>query len=204
VRASLGFTYAMLGGSTLYFAYDARATYRLRVWRKLGVGLSYAGVYRDYRQQDFMVFTGHTHTVQAELSYGTTPEPVSVSVGYSVVRDQLGPPASGMERDDYRATAHGPTLRLLARPHRLVDILLIGALLHRRFEVKPVEDGAADPTALRQDTALSADLSVSVECTSWLEAFAGGALLYNHSNDAAFAFIKPMAYLGASASFSAF
>jgi hypothetical protein len=132
------------------------------------------------------MYTGQTHTLQAELNWGPHPEPVSVSLGYQVLREQLTPA--------YSAWGHGPLLRLRARPQRLVELALSASLIRRIFD--PAASG-------RLDWYVSSDLSMTVTCTSWLDAFLGGTVLYNDSTSTPFAYFKPAAYAGVSAFFAA-
>ncbi len=191
VRATTTLTYAMLGQASLYLDFEGKVSYRRRLWAKLGLGLTYTGHYRSYALADYAAFTGQTHGLLLEGSWGLFPEPVSVSVGYQALREQL-------DQDIFRAWAHGPTLRARARVHRLLELQLFATGLQRRFDLVPPAPGVQ-----RQDFYLLTDLSLTVECTPWLDAFAGAMIIYNYSNDPAFMYMKPLGYLGVAASFSA-
>ncbi|MCS6915539.1 MAG: tetratricopeptide repeat protein [Myxococcales bacterium] len=188
VRALAALTYALMGGNMLYLEGEGRAWYRARLWSELGLSLSYALRYRDYRQTEFLPFSGHTHTAQVELQWGLSPEPITASLGYLAQREELKP--GQQKTDDFRAWAHGPLLRVRGRLHGRLELLASGGVLLRVFDLLPAHQG------LRGDIQLQGDVSMSVDCTRWLEVFAGASILYNHSTDPAFTWIKPVGYLG--------
>lgn len=209
IRAGLSFSYAMLGGDTLYLDGAGRAAYRLRLVSRLGLLLTYDGRYRRYQPATYAPFTGQIHTLQAELGWGLSPEPVLVSVGYQAIREQLAPPVLGttidpttmklpLLQDGFSAWAHGPLLRLRALLSRRVELALTSSGLLRLFDAVP---GLGTQ---RSDWYLFTDLSANVECTPWLDFFAGGTLIYNQSSDSFYTYLKPAFYLGVAGSFSAF
>jgi hypothetical protein len=194
VRVNGSFNLALLGGALLYLQGGGAVNYRARLWSQIGLTAAYAGAYRAYPHPDFTPYTGHTHTGQADLNWGLQPEPVTAALGYQVQREELAPeePVS-----DFRAWAHGPYLRLRARPHRRLELLVIGTALFRQFDHMP-----SDGSGLRRDFNLAADVSLSADLTRWLETFVGATIFFNQSNRADFSYIKPGAYAGLSASFS--
>ncbi len=204
LRAGLSFNYAMLGGTTLFLDGSGKAAYRLRLWSKLGIGATYEGRYRNYQQTDYQGFTGQTHSLAGELSWGLAPEPVSVAIGYQGIREQLVVPPAVTASDgtvyqpDFRAWAHGPTFKLRAQLHKRVELVLSGWALRRAFD-------RVDPKlGQRLDWYVNGDLSLEVECKSWLNLFFGSTVIYNQSTDTGFTYIKPLAYAGVSGSFAAF
>lgn len=194
LRAGASFGYALLGGSSLFVEGEWRASHRARLYSELGLLTAYVGRARAYLQADYAPFTGSTHTGQLELAWGLSPSPVAAGLGYQVVREELAP---GTSSDDYRATAHGPTVRVVGKPHERLELLFTGSLLLRRF------DAFLAGAAPRQDAFLVGDLSATVQVTRWLDGFVGLTLIHNDSNDAAFSYVKPIFYLGASARLSA-
>lgn len=200
LRVQGGASYANLGGSSLFWEIGARAADRLRVVSLLGVGLSYDGRYRHYLPTDLNAFTGHTHTLQAELSYGTAPTPVSAALSYQVIREELRAPqrAADAPYNDFRAFAHGPLLRLRAQLHRRVELLFLSALVRRSFD----EPFVTLPSDRRADWWLSADATAYLDCARFVEAYLGAGVIYNHSNVEVYTFVKPQAFAGALFTFS--
>lgn len=196
VRASATFHYAAMGGGTLFLDGEARAWYRLQLPARLGLSASYTGRYRSYRQTEYEAFSGHTHALQGELTWGEAQDRFSAALGYLGQREAIsaGNPADA----DFSAWAHGPLLRLRAQLHSRVEASLLSGVQLRRFDAMPAGGD------LRRDAYLYADLSLSVNMTRWLELFAGFTIGYNQSNDAAFTYVKPIGYLGLSMSFAAF
>lgn len=202
LRASLGLAPIVLGGDLLSLEVAWKAAYRVNLVKKLGVGLSYDGRYRSYRMAIFDAYTGHTHTLSLELSHGTRPDPLTITLAVQGVRDALGArpplaqPDGTLVSDDFRAWAVGPALRLRARLHARVELALAASLLRRRFD---------DDTATlgrRWDWELATDASLSIEANRWLDVFLGTAVGYVDSTDAAFSFVKPVVYLGVLGHFS--
>lgn len=194
-RVTTTFHYALLGDSTLYLDGDAKLSYRRRLRGKLGLTLSYHGHYRDYRNPDFLSLSGYFQTLQTELGFGISPQPVSAGLGYQAVREQTRPPdAEDALSYDYRAWAHGPLAWLRARLHQRVELMVYALFLHRVFDAIP--DPSAEDSARRVDLALHTDLSLNFHLTSWLDLFVGNTLIYNHSNKAPFLYFKPTANLG--------
>jgi hypothetical protein len=202
VRATASVNYALLGGSSLYIDFDGRASYRRRLRSLLGLGAGYEFRYRDYFNGDFQSLSGRTHIGQLELGWGTAPEPLMVSVGYQVLREQLMLPQPPLSvSDDFRAWAHGPLLRLRARLHPRLELSVTGTFLHRIFDYVPGPELPEEAGIGRVDHALAADTALVVRISSVFEAFVGGSLLYNHSNKAAFDYLKPTGCLGLAAYF---
>lgn len=204
VRISLSFSPAVLGGQMLYLEGAWRASYRINVIEKLGVTVSYDGRYRDYLRSEYDALSGPTHTLQTELGWGVLPNPISLGLGFQVVRDDLSArtpvmaPDGTLASDDFRAWAFGPTLRLRARLHRRVELGIIGALLRRRF------DYVLPSGEQRFDWEASADLSINIEVKRWLDVFVGSLNLYNGSTDANYSYFKPNVYVGAYGHFAAY
>jgi tetratricopeptide (TPR) repeat protein len=203
VRLAAALTPALLGGSILYVDASWRAAYRVAIVDKLGAAISYDGRYRDYLRADYDALTGSTQTIQTELSWGVAPEPVSVGIGFQVVRDELvagapiTTPDGTLTANDFRAWAFGPTLRLRARLHRRVELALSATLLRRRF------DYILPSGEQRFDWEASTDLSVNVAVTRWLDVFVGTLNLYNESTDGNYSYYKPNVYLGVYGHFAA-
>jgi tetratricopeptide (TPR) repeat protein len=191
---------AGLGGQPFFIDGEWRLGYRRRLAMRfpVTVGLLYLGQYRNYFADEFRSLTGHTHQLQAELTFGLSSGPLTVSLGYEALREQLREPLPGDDpSSDYRAWAHGPWLHLRGRPHKRLGLDLWCLGLLRRFD--------AEPTAgvRREDQFLTADLSLTVQTRPWLELFVGGAAIYNGSTDSLFRYVKPLAYAGATFSFAA-
>ena len=219
VRATATVSYARLGPNPLFLEFDGRASYRRRLRSLLGLGVGYELRYRDYASSEaqsssspggttepvtspnyYQPLSGQTHVGQLELGWGTAPEPLFVSVGYQVVRDQLMAPLPPLlPEDDFRAWAHGPILRTRARLHPRLELGLTGTFLHRVFDYIP--DTGAEAGLGRVDHSLSLDTTLTVRISGQFEAFLGGSVLYNHSNRAAFDYLKPTGYLGLAAYF---
>lgn len=204
VRLAAAFTPALLGGQLLYLDAAWHAAYRINIVQKLGVAISYDGRYRDYWRPEYEAFTGASHTAQAELSWGVLPDPVSAGVGFQVVRDALAarPPSAGTDgcliSDDFRAWAFGPTARLRVRLHQRVELALVAALLRRRF------DYILPSGEQRFDWEVSADLSLNVQTTRWLDVFVGSLHTHNGSTDENYSYYKPNIYLGVYGHFAAY
>lgn len=196
VRASATFHYAAMGGGTLFLDGEGRAWYRLQLPARLGLSASYSARYRGYRQTAFDAFSGHTHALQGELTWGEAQDRLSAAFGYLAQREALS--AGHPAETDFSAWAHGPLVRLRAQVHDRVEVSLLSGVQLRRFDVMPVGG------ELRRDVYFYADLSLSVDLWRWLEAFAGFTVGYNDSNDGAFTYVKPIGYLGLSMSFAAF
>lgn len=200
LRTEASFTYALRGGESFYFDGSGQAAYRLRLRPSVFLNVTYTGGYRGYPAPDFAAYGGHTHALRLDLVLEL--DRVGLSLGYRAVREQLNPgepyeTADGRVLvDDYRAVGIGPALRLRAQLHERVDLRLLGSMLLRVFDA-PLEDGSG-----RRDRFFYGELWTTVECTRWLEAFAGAALIYNDSADPAFSFLRPFAYAGVTATFS--
>ncbi|MFO0577188.1 MAG: hypothetical protein U1A78_24545 [Polyangia bacterium] len=219
VRATATVNYARLGPSPLFLEFDGRASYRRRLRSLLGLSVGYEFRYRDYASSEaptttsssgttepvtspnyYQPLSGQTHIGQLELGWGTAPEPLFLSVGYQVVRDQLMAPLPPLlPEDDFRAFAHGPVLRTRARLHPRLELALTGTFLHRIFDYVPA--AGTEAGLGRIDHSLSVDTTLTVRISSQFEAFFGGSVLYNHSNRAAFDYLKPTGYLGLAAYF---
>lgn len=200
VQATATLGVAGLGGQAFFIDGEGRLGYRRRLARAFPVsgGLLYIGRYRNYFADEFRFLTGHTHQLQLELIFGPGSGPLTVSLGYEGIREQLREPLPGEDPSiDYRAWAHGPWLRLRSRLHKRLGLDVWCLALMRRFDTLPLTG------VRREDQYLTADLSFNVEVSSWLELFAGGAVTYNGSTDSAFQYLKPIAYLGATFSFAA-
>ena len=198
LTATLGV--AGLGGQPFFIDGEGRLGYRRRLTARfpLTVGLLYIGQYRSYFGDEFRFLTGHTHELQAELTLGLGSQPLSVSLGYEALREQLREPQpEDNPGGDYRAWAHGPWLHLRSRPHKRLGLDLWCLLLLRRFDAEPTAG------ARREDQFFTADLALTIEAKRWLDFFVGGAAIYNGSTDGSFHYVKPLAYLGATFSFSA-
>ena len=198
LTATLGV--AGLGGQPFFIDGEGRLGYRRRLSTRFPVtiGLLYIGQYRNYFADEFRFLTGQTHELQAELTFGLGSGPLTVSLGYEALREQLREPLpEDNPSSDYRAWAHGPWLHLRGRPHKRLGLDLWCLALMRRFDAEPAAG------VRREDQFLTADLSLTVEAKRWLEFFVGGAAIYNGSTDALFRYLKPLAYLGATFSFSA-
>lgn len=220
VRATATVNYARLGASPLFLEFDGRASYRRRLRSLLGLSAGYEFRYRDYASSDaqpsssspssgaepvtspnyYQPLSGQTHVGQLELGWGTAPEPLLVSVGYQVVRDQLMAPLPPLQpADDFRAWAHGPVLRTRARLHPRLELGLTGTFLHRIFDYVP--DSGEEAGIGRIDHSLAVDTTLTVRISSQFEAFLGGSVFYNHSNKPAFDYLKPTGYIGLAAYF---
>lgn len=200
VQATATLGVAGLGGQPFFIDGEARAGYRRRLSLSFPVtmGVLYLGRYRNYFADEFRFFTGHTHQLQAELTFGSGAGPLTVSLGYEGIREQLRDPQAGDDPStDYRAWAHGPWLHVRSHVQKRLTLDLWGLALMRRFDALPATG------IRREDQYLTADLSLTVEAKRWLEFFVGGAAIYNGSTDALFRYLKPLAYLGATFSFSA-
>lgn len=189
-------SYALMGGSPLYVDGGFRGTYRRKLRGIVGMSFTYEGRYRDYLREDFLPLTGHTHTGQLEVSFGLRPEPVSANLGYQVLREELEPPDPAYPKQDFRALAHGPLFRLRARPQRLIELSVLGSLLHRRYDY--IDSNARR----REDAYLYTDVSLSADVHRYVELFLGCTLIYNYSNDSDYSYFKPLAYAGLAAHFS--
>lgn len=200
VRLAATFNYAMLGGSSLFLDGDLRLSYRRALRSKLGLLMSYDGHYRGYQQTDFSALTGFLQTLQLELNWGLSPQPVSFGIGYQGLREQTRTPDVVTSiGDDYRAWAHGPTAWLRARLHSRVELSLYGAFLQRIFDYVPGPELPSDLGVRRLDLAVHGELSLTFHLTSWLDLISSGAVLYNDSNKEPYTYLKPLANLSLAA-----
>lgn len=183
LRLQAAFNLAVLGGGFLFLDGNARVQYRRRLHFKWGLAGSYEARYRDYRRSEFVALGGLSQTLQLELSYGLSPQPVSFGLGYQGLREQTHTPESESQ-PDFRAWVHGPLSWLRARLHPRLELTLASTLLHRVFERS------------RVDLALWSDVSLLWSMNSWLSAYVAGSLLFNSSSDAYFLYLKPSGSLG--------
>lgn len=183
LRMSAALNVAALGASFLFLDGTARVQYRRRLHFQWGLAGTYEARYRDYRKAEFAALSGLSQSLQLELSYGLSPQPVSFGVGYQGLREQTHSPASEAEQD-FRAWVHGPLAWLRARLHSRLELSLGCTLLHRVFDRS------------RVDFALWSDVSLLVSISSWLSGYVAGSLLYNASSDPYFHYAKPTASLG--------
>jgi len=201
-RVHTAFDIAMLSGSQLFMDFDGRIADRLRLWSQLGIAASYGFRYRSYAIRDYQSLSGQTHQGQLELSWGTMPEPITVQVGYVLLRDELEAPVTPLSStDDYRAWAHGPHLRMRTRLHQRVEWSLSAQYLRRLFDYVPGPEIPAERGISRLDDFFSVDTSVAVRFGGYFEGFVGGSMVANRSNKDAFSYLKPTAYLGIAAYF---
>lgn len=212
VRATAALGYAMLGTSSLYLDFDGRLYYRRALRSHFGIAAGYELRHRSYFSNTgatptdpingYQPLSGQTHTGQLELGFGTSPEPVMVSIGYQLIRDQLQAPEPPLTvADDYRGWAHGPLLRGRARLHDRVELALTGTFLQRLFDYVPGAELSEETGIRRIDLAVTVDTSLTVRFAGYFEAFLGGSLIYNNSNKSSFHYMKPTAYLGIAAYF---
>lgn len=210
VTAAMG--YAIQGTSSLFLDFDGRLYYRRALRSHFGIAGGYEFRYRNYFRDTgatttdqingYQPLSGQTHTGQLELGWGTSPEPIMVSVGYQLIRDQLQPPEPPLTvADDYRAWAHGPLLRGRARLHERVELALTGTFLHRLFDYVPGPELPDEVGVRRIDLTVTLDASLTVRFAGYFETFLGGSFIYNNSNKTSFHYMKPTAYLGIAAYF---
>lgn len=183
LRMSAALNVAALGASFLFVDGTARVQYRRRLHLQWGLSGSYEARYRDYRKSEFGALSGLSQSLQLELSYGVSPQPVSFGLGYQGLREQTQSPLSESE-PDFRAWVHGPLAWLRARLSSRVELALSSTLLHRVFDRS------------RIDFALWGDVNLLLSISSWLSGYVAGSVLYNSSNDAYFDYVKPTASLG--------
>jgi hypothetical protein len=190
-RAAATFSFALLGGSTLYLEGDAKAAYRRRLAGKLGLLFNYHARYRNYRNPDYAPLTGLTQSLQLDLGWGTAPQPVSIGVSFQAIREETQTPTE-TDPTDYRAWAFGPSLWMRARLHKRVELAVSSTFLHRIFD------------STRVDNALLSDLNLNITLTSWLETFLGSTFIFNGSSDPQFHYFKPAVSAGLAAYFGFF
>jgi hypothetical protein len=202
LRATATFSYAMLGGSSLYVDLDGKFSYRRRLLSKLGLMFTYDVHYRDFQNPDYLAQSGLFQSLQGELGWGLFPQPVSLGIGYQAIREQTRTPdPTDPPGDDYRAWAHGPFLWLRARLHRRVELGLRTIFLQRVFDYVPGPELPQEQGIQRVDYALYNDLSVNITLKQWLEFFVSGTLIWNDSNWPAFLYLKPSTSLGLAGTF---
>lgn len=174
---------AVLGGGFLFVDGAGRVQYRRRLQKKWGLSGTYEAHYRDYHKVDFAALSGLSQSLQAELSYGLSPQPVSFGLGYQGLREQTQTPGDVSDQD-FRAWAHGPLAWLRASLHSRLELSLSSTLLHRVFD------------SSRVDFALWSDVNLLLSVNPWLSSYLAGSLLYNSSSDPFFHYVKPSASLG--------
>ncbi len=201
-RISTSVDFALLGGNKLFVDFDARMSERIKVWSQFGIAASYGFRYRSYFASDYQSLSGQTHAGQLDLSWGTTPEPLLINLGYQLVRDQLQAPVAPLSvSDNYQAWAHGPQLRSRAKLHSHVEWALSAQYLLRTFDYVPGPELPSEQGVRRIDHFVSIDTSIIFRFGGRFETFVGGSLITTQSNKAAFTYLKPTAYLGIAAYF---
>lgn len=201
-RITTSVDFALLGGSKLFVDFDGRLSERIKLWSQLGIAASYGFRYRSYFATDYQSLSGQTHNGELDLSWGTSPEPIQISLGYQLVRDQLQDPVAPLTvSDNYQAWAHGPLLRSRAKLHSHVEWALSAHYLLRTFDYEPGPELPNEQGVRRIDHFVSIDTSLIFRFGGHFETFVGGSLVTNQSNKAAFTFLKPTAYLGIAAYF---
>lgn len=197
VRVHTAFDFALLGGSKLFMDFDGRLYDRLSLWSQLGVAASYGFRYRKYASTDYQSLSGQTHVGQVDLSWGVTPEPLLLSVAYQLVREQLEAPLAPLTvSEDYRAWAHGPSLRARIKLHHRVEWSLAAQYLRRVFDYVPGPELPTELGQARKDHFLSVDTSLAIRFGGHFESFVGGSLVSNQSSYVDYSYLKPSAYLG--------
>lgn len=201
-RAHTSFNVAMLGSTLLFLDFTGRISHRVKLWSQLGLGGSYEFRHRKYSPEDYQSLSGQTHTGQLDLSYATVPDPVMITLGYQLVRDDLEIPKTPLlMSDDYRAVSHGPLFRMRARLHKRVDWSILSQYLRRQFDYVPGSDLPSANGVARADHYVNVDTSLSVRFGGYFETFFGGSFAYNQSNRTGFSYLKPTAYVGLAAYF---
>lgn len=183
------FSQALLDYHLLYLDGEGRLSYRHRPLGNplIGVNLAYLGRYRDHPAPEFASFTGHTHQLQLDVQ-GQTPHGLLFwQLGVQGLREQLAAPDPTVEQSlNFRAWGLGLFANLSLQPHRRVQLDAFGQYVRRWYSEQPI---------MRLDDYGALDLSATV-LTKYVDVYLGGSLYLNDSTDAAFAYLKPVAYIG--------
>jgi hypothetical protein len=201
-RFELAYDFEVLTlGSALYaLGHVAEGGYRYAVVGDLGLAAHYLFRYRDYPAAPFDAFTGPSHTMLVEASWGTPDRPLELDFAYVFVREstkdplpndfaQGGCPAPPAPYTAFSATGQGARVHARTSFARRFSALLTAWVIRRVFDPDP-----CNPP--RHDTQLYADLSLAVSLGRGLALVGGGSLLRNISTASDFDYLKATAHLG--------
>jgi hypothetical protein len=162
---------------------------RLRLASEFGIAARYTFRDNEFLPPQYAPYSGTIHNALFEAGWGVPEQPLEVSLGVIVLRENTNfAPLS--------ADGLGGRAALRRNFGNLCDAQLAGQLVHRDFTKLMNAADAPDGVLARKDDQITVDAALSFDLSPHLGLFLGGQVLRNFSNAPDFDYFKMTFFAG--------